>query len=121
MAIRIRRHALKPENLLIVGFASLLALAVIQAGVGAPRPANDFYVEGTPAYLALSHGHVLSFLQLGDVYAGTLELRAPFAMIPALFGASTRTVYYASVIPCMLALVAFAVWVSSQPRRGGHS
>jgi hypothetical protein len=98
--------------------ASLGALVYV---VGAPpnqARLNDFYREAWPAYAALFHGHVLEFLRLGPAYVGSLVLRAPVAMIPSAWG-GTRAVYFASAIPCLLAVVAFCTWLAAQPRRRG--
>ena len=81
---------------------------------------NDFQREAAPAYTALAHGHVLEFLRIGPAYVGSLVLRAPFALIPAVLGGSTRAVYFASALPCILALAVFCAWLGDQPRKGGR-
>jgi hypothetical protein len=80
---------------------------------------NDFYREALPAYLALTHGHLLSFLRLGPTYVGSLVLRAPFAIIPSIWGGGSRALYFASALPCMIALAGFCTWLAAQPRRRG--
>ena len=80
---------------------------------------NDFYREALPAYLALTHGHLLAFLQLGPTYVGSLVLRAPFAIIPSIWGGGPRELYFASALPCMIALAGFCTWLAAQPRRRG--
>lgn len=96
--------------------ASVGAIAITLMAATGIRTANDFYTEAGPSYLALMHGHLGRFLQLVPIYGGSLELRAPFAMIPALWGGGLRTVYFASALPCMLADVLFCIWLAAQPR-----
>ncbi len=98
--------------------ASVAALAyATTAGKGLLR-FNDFYREALPAYTALTHGHLLGFLRLAPTYVGSLVLRAPFAVIPSIWGGGPRAIYFASALPCMLALAAFCTWLAAQPRKG---
>jgi uncharacterized membrane protein len=122
----IRRPALSAgEGRLDVVLLALLALAcalaVVLGQATGVRAGNDFFKEAGPAYDALRHGHLLGFLQTAPLYGGSLELRAPFAMLPALWGGSLASIYTASVVPCMILLAAFATWAAMQPRRDGHS
>lgn len=100
------------------GVAMTAAAANPAAGLGR---LNDFYHEAAPSYLALIHGHLLGFASLTPAYGGSLFLRAPFAVAPALWGGSMRMVYFASALPCTLAAVGFCVWLAAQPRRTGVS
>jgi hypothetical protein len=81
---------------------------------------NDFYREAWPSYHALVDGHLLEFLRLGPAYIGSLVLRAPFAVMPTLWGGGARAVYYASAVPCLVALAVFCTWQAAQPRRRGR-
>lgn len=101
----------------LIGVAALAWATTSGAGV---VRFNDFYREAWPAYGALRQGHVLGFVQLGPTYVGSLILRAPFAMIPVLWGGGRRAIYFASALPCMLALACFCVWLGAQPRRRGR-
>ncbi len=107
----------------VLAFAFLAGVAVLTwaatAGSGVGR-FNDFYREAWPGYAALIHGHVLGFVQQGPTYVGSLILRAPFAMIPAIWGGGKRAVYFASALPCMFALALFCTWLAAQPRRRGQ-
>jgi hypothetical protein len=106
----------------IVASAAAVTLLAWAAGAGSTvARLNDFYREVAPAYTALVHGHVLHFLQLAPAYGGSLVLRAPFAVLPALWGASQRALFFWSAVPCVLADAAFCVWLAAQPRRGGIS
>ena len=72
---------------------------------------NDYSVEVTPAYGALTSGHVWTFLSLAPAYGGSLELRAPFALLPGLWGGGDVAVYRSVSIACLLAAALFAVWL----------
>jgi Glycosyltransferase family 87 len=112
----------RPEQAIIAVLASVAAVAILAYAadpVNGLHKLNDFYGEAAPSYVALMHGHVLGFLRLAPPYGGSLVLRAPFAMLPALWGGGLRAVYFASALPCMLAAAAFAVWIAAQPRRHG--
>src|ERR1035441_8945057 len=71
------------------------ALCVFMASAGAATMAwlglygfawNDYEIEAKPAFDALTHGHVLDFLRLAPAYGGSLIERAPFALLPGLWG-----------------------------------
>jgi hypothetical protein len=114
----------RPEQAIIAALATAAGLAMMAAAANAASGLarlNDFYHEAAPSYLALMHGHFLGFAKLTPAYGGSLVLRAPFAMVPALWGGSLRSVYFASALPCVLAAVAFCVWLAAQPRRRGAS
>jgi len=114
----------RPEHAIVAALAAGVALAMIADAAnqtGGTARLNDFYREAAPSYLALTHGHLLAFAQLTPAYGGSLVLRAPFALVPALWGGSLRAIYFASALPCMLAAVAFCVWVAGRPRRNGAS
>jgi len=74
-----------------------------------------------PAYGALTAGHVWRFLTLAPGYGGSLELRAPFAFLPGLWGGGAVAVYQAVSIPCLIAAALLAVWLVARMRALGHS
>ena len=74
--------------------------------------------EARPAFDALAHGHVLSFLQLAPAYGGSLVERAPFALLPGLWGGGQLAVYRMVTLPCLLAAAALGVWLVAQMRAG---
>jgi hypothetical protein len=82
---------------------------------------SDYDVEATPAYDALISGHVWRFVTLLPGYGGSLELRAPFALLPSLWGGDDLAVYRAVALPCLLAAALLAVWLVAQMRRLGAS
>jgi hypothetical protein len=108
-----------------VGYAGMAAasalvltgiLVALTGGKSGPHRFNDFYTEAWPAYQALLHGHVIAFIQRGPAYTGSLILRAPFALIPRIWGGGWRAVYVASALPCLMAVPAFLSWLLYQRR-----
>ena len=82
---------------------------------------NDYATEVTPAYDALVGGHVWRFLTLAPGYGGSLELRAPFALLPGLWGGREVAVYQAVSIPCLIAAALLGAWLVGQLRARRHS
>jgi hypothetical protein len=72
---------------------------------------NDYDTEARPAFDALVHGHLLDFLRLAPGYGGSLVERAPFALIPGLWGGGDLAIYRFVALPCLLAAAAFGVWL----------
>lgn len=70
---------------------------------------TDYSIEAQPAFDALRHGHVAQFLDFAPSYAGSMILRAPLALLPALWGGGSLAVFRAVSIPAVLALCVFAV------------
>ena len=107
-------------NVTVLAFAFLVGVLVLawaaSAGSGVVR-FNNFYKEAWPSYATLTHGHVLAFVRQGPTYVGSLILRAPFAMVPVIWGGGKRAVYFASALPCMFALALFCMWLAALPRR----
>jgi hypothetical protein len=82
---------------------------------------NDYDNEVRPAYEALVHGHVLDFLRLAPAYGGSLIERAPFALVPGLWGGGALAVYRMVALPCLLATAILGVWLVSRMRGQGRS
>jgi len=82
---------------------------------------NDYDNEARPALEALGHWHVLKFLQLAPAYGGSLIERAPFAVIPGLWGGGDLAVYRMLALPCLLAGAALGVWLVARMRSEGSS
>jgi hypothetical protein len=77
---------------------------------------NDYEIEAQPAFSALTHGHLLDFLRLAPAYGGSLVERAPFALVPGLWGGGELAVYRLVALPCLLAAAALGVWLVAQMR-----
>jgi hypothetical protein len=82
---------------------------------------NDYDTEVRPAYEALVHGHVSAFLRLAPAYGGSLIERAPFALLPGLWGGGTLAVYRMAALPCLLATAILGVWLVARMRAQGRS
>jgi Glycosyltransferase family 87 len=82
---------------------------------------SDYEVEANPSFQALVHGHVLEFLRLAPSYGGSLIERAPFALLPGLWGGGSLAVYRMVALPCLLASAALAVCLLARMRADGHS
>jgi hypothetical protein len=82
---------------------------------------SDYDEEARPAFDALTHGHVAEFLRLAPAYGGSLVERAPFALLPSLWGGGELAVYRTVAIPCLLAAAALGVWLVAQMRSQGHT
>jgi hypothetical protein len=81
---------------------------------------TDYETEAQPAFSALTHGHVLEFLRLAPSYGGSLVERAPFALLPGLWGGGELAVYRMVALPCLLAVAALGVWLCARMRAGGR-
>jgi hypothetical protein len=81
---------------------------------------SDYESESRPAFEALTHGHVLRFLQLAPAYGGSLVLRAPFALLPSMWSGGALAVYRMVALPCLLAVAALGVWLATRMRREGQ-
>jgi hypothetical protein len=82
---------------------------------------NDYEIEAKPAFEALAHGHVLDFLRLAPAYGGSLVERAPFALLPGLWGGGQLAVYRMVAVPCLLAGALLGVWLCARMRTAGAS
>jgi hypothetical protein len=80
---------------------------------------NDYDNEAGAAVQALVHGHLVAFLQLAPAYGGSLIERAPFALLPGLWGGGSLAVYRMLAVPCLLAAAALAVWLVAGMRAAG--
>lgn len=82
---------------------------------------NDYEQEAQPAFKALVGGHLLEFLRLAPAYGGSLIERAPFALIPGLWGGGELAVYRMVALPCLLAGALLGVWLVARMRARGAS
>lgn len=96
------------------------ALCAFVAGAGCATMAwlglygfawNDYDNEARPAFDALVHGHVAQFVALAPAYGGSLVERAPFALLPSLWGGGDLAVYRMVALPCLLAAAALGIWL----------
>ncbi|MGA2471085.1 MAG: glycosyltransferase 87 family protein [Solirubrobacteraceae bacterium] len=81
---------------------------------------NDYAEEARGPLTALLHGHISLFLETAPSYGASLELRAPFALIPSLANAGARTIYRFAALPCLLAAAGLGVWIAPRLRLAGR-
>jgi hypothetical protein len=112
MAQRVRADGVAIAATLI-GLASMAWLGLVGFAW------TDYDFEVAPAYKALAAGHLVRFLQLAPAYGGSLILRAPFALIPGLWGGGETAVYRIVALPCLLAAGGFGVWLVARMRAIG--
>jgi len=107
------------ENAVWVAFAGVGIAAMAWLGLG-EFAWSDYDNEARPAIEALVHGHLGSFLALAPVYGGSLLERAPFALVPNLWGGGELAVYRMMALPCLLAGGALGLWLVAWMRRDGQ-
>jgi hypothetical protein len=103
--------------------------AVVAAGcglglmaLGMLTPAfSDYEVEAEPSIQALRDGDVQGFLTLAPAYGGSLVLRAPFALLPNLWGGGDLALFRSMALPCLIAGAIFAVALWRRGRALGQS
>jgi hypothetical protein len=95
--------------------AGLMALGMLSPAF------SDYEVEAEPALQALRDGDVHGFLTLAPLYGGSLVLRAPFALLPNLWGGGDLALFRSMAIPCLLAAAILAVFLWQRGRTLGQS
>ena len=113
--MRLRVRALVRENALCASMAGIATATIAWLGLDG-FAWSDYETEAKPAFDALTHGHVLEFLRLAPAYGGSLVERAPFALLPGLWGGGQLAVYRMVALPCLLAAAALGVWLLAQMR-----
>jgi hypothetical protein len=82
---------------------------------------TDYETEARPSFDALLQGHVVRALQAAPVYGGSLILRAPFAVLPALWGGGPLAVYRMAALPCLGAAALVGIVIVGQMRVANRS
>ncbi len=82
---------------------------------------TDYDNEARPAFDALLGGHLLRFLHLVPAYGGSLVMRAPFVLVPKLWGGGELAIYRAAAAPCLVASAVLGVWLVSRMRAAGQT
>jgi hypothetical protein len=95
--------------------AGLMALGMLSPAF------SDFELEAEPSLHALREGDVDGFLTLAPVYGGSLIMRAPFALLPNLWGGGDLALFRSMAVPCLLAGAVFAVFLWWRSQRLGQS
>jgi Glycosyltransferase family 87 len=89
------------------------ACALVLGAMGMITPAfTDFELEAEPSLQSLRSGDWIAFLQHAPAYGGSLVLRAPFALLPGLWGGGDLALFRTMAAPCLLAgaVLAVALW-----------
>lgn len=95
---------------------------VMLAVLGMPTPAfTDYELEAEPSLQALREGDVAGFLQAAPAYGGSLVLRAPFALLPELWGGGDHALFRMVALPCLLAGAVLALVLFARGRALGRS
>jgi hypothetical protein len=111
-----RRRELLAAGALATGCALLFgALALLTPAF------TDYETEAEPSVQALRSGDWVAFLEQAPAYGGSLVLRAPFALLPNLWGGGDHALFRSMAAPCLLAGVLLAVALWSRARSLGHS
>jgi hypothetical protein len=87
--------------------------AVVLGAMGLLTPAfSDYELEAEPSLQSLRSGDWLAFLQQAPAYGGSLVLRAPFALLPGLWGGGDLALFRSMAAPCLLAgaVLGVALW-----------
>jgi Glycosyltransferase family 87 len=95
--------------------AGLMALGMLSPAF------SDFELEAEPSLHALREGNIDGFLALAPVYGGSLILRAPFALLPNLWGGGDLALFRSMAAPCLLAAAVFAVFLWRRAQTLGQS
>jgi hypothetical protein len=114
MRVRVR------ENLPAAAGASVGILIVSWLGL-TDWAWNDYDREARPAFDALVGGHLMQFLHLVPAYGGSLVLRAPFVLVPRLWGGGELAIFRASAAPALIASAILAVWLVARLRTRGSA
>ena len=80
---------------------------------------TDYDSEARPALDALVQGHPVLFLKLAPAYGASLLLRAPFVLVPKLWGGGELSMFRAAAAPCMVAAALLGVWLVARMRDRG--
>jgi hypothetical protein len=82
---------------------------------------NDYDDEARGAIDALTQGHLSEFFHLAPAYGGSLLERAPFALLPGLWGGGDLAIYRMLALPCLLAAAVLGVCLTARMRAEGRS
>jgi hypothetical protein len=95
--------------------AGLMALGMLSPAF------SDYELEAEPSLQALREGDIEGFLTLAPVYGGSLIMRAPFALLPNLWGGGDLALFRSMAVPCVLAGAIFAVYLWRRAQQLGQS
>jgi hypothetical protein len=114
MRLRVRENAVL-TSVAVAGCAAMAWLGLYS------YQWTDYEDEVKPAFDALVRGHLLEFLRLAPAYGGSLVERAPFALLPGLWGGGPLAVFRSVAVPCLVAAGALALLLAGRMRARGAS
>jgi hypothetical protein len=103
-----------------VAVASSCGAGLIALGMLTPA-FSDYEVEAEPSLHALRDGDIHGFLTLAPAYGGSLILRAPFALLPNLWGGGDLALFRSLAVPCLAIAAILAVFLWERGRQLGQS
>jgi hypothetical protein len=100
--------------------AAAATLIVARSGLHDWRT-GDWGTEAKAAVDALRQGHLRSFFGLAPAYGGSFVLRAPFILMPKLWGGGELATFRAAAVPCLGALGILGLWLFARLRALGRT
>jgi hypothetical protein len=106
---------------LVAPIAAAVAGAALLAWLGLTTMAfTDYEAEAEPSLLSLRAGDVGDFLEKLPAYGGSLILRAPFALLPGVWGGGDLALFRTMAVPALAAGAALGVFLWARGRRLGR-
>jgi hypothetical protein len=81
---------------------------------------TDYDAEARPAFDALVNGHLSKFFLLAPAYGGSMLIRAPFVVIPKLWGGGELSTFRAAAAPALAASAILGIWLVMRMRALGR-
>jgi hypothetical protein len=111
------RHRLLAAPALVAGLCS-----GGMAWLGLLTPAfTDYELEAEPALRALAAGDFAGFTDAAPAYGGSLLLRAPFALLPQLWGGGDLAMFRSIAVPCLVATASLGIALWARAHSLGRS
>lgn len=82
---------------------------------------SDYEEEAEASIIALRAGDLAGFFEHAPAYGGSLALRAPFALLPNLWGGGDLAAYRTLAAPCLVAGAVLGVWLWTLAAERGHA
>jgi Glycosyltransferase family 87 len=81
---------------------------------------SDYEAEAEPSILALRAGDIAGFFEHAPAYGGSLLLRAPFALLPEVWGGGDTAVFRSLAVPCLVASAVLGAFLWARAADLGH-
>jgi Glycosyltransferase family 87 len=112
-----------PRALRALAAPALVALAgaLLMGWLRLLTPAlSDYEEEAEASIFELRAGDLGGFLEEAPAYGGSLLLRAPFALLPNLWGGGDLAAFRSLAAPCLLASAVLGTWLWRRAADRGH-